>query len=58
MAGAYLKVSQSHLERDRPSILVSLDFPVWTKASVGLNCAMLIQRQNDVNNKGSSIQFM
>ena len=54
MAGAHLIVglSQSQLEPDRSS----LDFPVWTKASV--HCALLILRQNDVNNNDSSIQFM
>ena len=55
MTGAYVIVSQSHLEPDtRDSIS---GFPSVNK-SRAVHCAMLIQRQNDVNDNDSSIQFM
>ena len=56
MAGAYVIVSQSHLEPDVYMWCIS-GFPSVDK-SRAVDCAMLIQKQNDVNDNDSSIQFM
>ena len=53
MAGAYVIVGQSHLEPDSDSIS---GFPSVDK-SRDVHCAMLIQRQYDINVNDSSIQL-
>ena len=55
IAGAYVIVRQSHLEPDTCDSISG--FPSVDK-SRAVHCAMLIQRQTNVNDNDSSIQFM
>ena len=57
MAGAYvILVSQIHIEPDTCDSISG--FPSVDKSRAVQVRAMLIQRQNDVNDNDSSIQFM